>query len=75
MRQPDMPNLQHCIEDVPPAGWEHDTGPAAPRPCNALRGRLQDALARRSPLYRQAVGTLFMQTRCAPLRTPQSLLP
>ena len=57
MSQPDIRNLQHCIEDVRQAGLEHDPGPADPLHFNALRGRLQDAQARLSLLYRQAVFT------------------
>jgi hypothetical protein len=62
MHQPDICNLQHCIEDVRQAGLEHDPGPADPLHFNALRGRLQDAQVKLPPLYRQAVFTPFMQT-------------
>jgi hypothetical protein len=62
MSQPDISNLQNCIEDARQGGLDQDPGPADPLQFDALRGRLQAAQSKMPPLYRQAVFTPFVQT-------------
>jgi len=62
MSQPDISNLQNCIEDVRQAGLDQDPGPGDPLQFNTLRGRLQAARSKMPPLYREAAFTPFVQT-------------
>jgi hypothetical protein len=62
MNQPDISNLQNCIEDVRQAGLDQDPGPAEPNQFNILRGRLQAVRSKMPPLYLNAVFTPFVQT-------------
>lgn len=62
MNQPDIDNLQNCIEDARQAGLDQDPGLADPVQFDALRGRLQAARSKMPPLYLQAAFTPFVQT-------------
>jgi hypothetical protein len=60
MSQPDIRNLDNCIEDCRLAGLDQDPGPAEPNDFHALRGRLQAIRERFSPLYQQVAFDPFV---------------
>ena len=62
MSQPDIGNLNNCIEDVRQAGLDQDSGPADPLDFNALRGRLQASRAKMPPLYLDDFFNPYVQT-------------
>lgn len=57
---PDIRNLSNCVEEVRQAALDLDPGPPEPLPFNVLRGRLQAARPKLSPLYRDAVCDPFI---------------
>lgn len=62
MSQPDITNLENCIEDARQAGLDQDPGPPDPLQFHVLRGRLQAARPKMPALYLDAVFTPYAQT-------------
>ncbi|MFY0543550.1 hypothetical protein [Brevibacillus sp. H7] len=59
--QPDLSNLQECVEEVKIAALEKSSGPEDPTDFHLLRGRLEAARAKLPPLYREAVYQPYVQ--------------
>jgi hypothetical protein len=62
MNDPDISNLANCVEDARLAGLDQDPGASDPTDFHALRGRLQAARPRFSPLYQQVALDPFVVT-------------
>lgn len=62
MSEPDISNLQNCIEDARQAALDQDPGPSDALEFDVLRGRLQGSRSRIPPLYLQSVFNPFVQT-------------
>lgn len=59
--QPDLSNLEFCVEDAKMAALEKSSGPDDPTDYHLLRDRLEAAKTKLPPLYREAVYQPFVR--------------
>ena len=62
MHEPDISNLQNCIDEARQAALDSDPGPADPTQYHSLRGRLQSARPKIPRLYMDPAFTPYVQT-------------
>ncbi|MCF6796743.1 hypothetical protein L1M59_11485 [Bacillus sp. ET1] len=61
VNQPNISNLQNCVEDVRKAALTNLEGPADPTDYHELRGRLEAVRDKLPPLYRESVYNPFIK--------------
>lgn len=59
--QPNISNLQNCIEDVKKAALTNAEGPIDPTNYHELRGRLESSRDKLPPLYRESIFNPFVK--------------